>query len=148
MAMGWKPQLAAQTTKSEDEAPVTVPVKIARIVRSSSAELLSRFSPDSSPDNDDKTPRHELDRNIDLRARVMKELPFRRSRSDSYMSQADATAGATSVEEAAAALVSNVPQDSKLPKGRTLHSEGVGKRKEVLKYDEVKNKPLPKIAVL
>tara|TARA_R110002003_G_scaffold534_5_gene20216 strand:- start:5757 stop:6203 length:447 start_codon:yes stop_codon:yes gene_type:complete len=148
MAMGWKPQLAGQTAKPEDQAPVTVPVKIARIVRSSSAELLSRFSPDSSPDNDDKTPRHELDRNIDLRARVMKELPFRRSRSDSYMSQADATAGATSVEEAAAMLVSNVPQNSKLPKGRTLHSEGVGKRKEVLKYDEVKNKPLPKIAVL
>jgi hypothetical protein len=78
----------------------------------------------------------------------MKELPFRRSRSDSYMSQANATAGATSVEEAAAAVVSNIPQDSKLPKGRTLHSEGVGKRREVLKYDEVKNKPLPKIAVL
>ncbi|KAH7071521.1 hypothetical protein BKA63DRAFT_74302 [Paraphoma chrysanthemicola] len=153
MAMGWKPQLTSQVTMSDDQDLLTVPATVTRIVKSSSADLLSRFSPDSSPDNNDKTPRRELDRNIDMRARVMKELPFRRSRSDSYMSQADATAGATSVEEAAAAMVRNMPQDLKLlnvpqevqgAQGRVLHSE-VARKKS---YDEVKNKPLPKIAVL
>ncbi|KAF2024378.1 hypothetical protein EK21DRAFT_104688 [Setomelanomma holmii] len=163
MAMGWKPQLVGQRATAEEEAEIEAPpapTKLPRIVRSSSADLLSRFSPDTSPDNDDKTPRRELEYNIDAHARVMKELPFRRSRSDSYLgnSDADATVGASSFEQAAAAMVGNMPLDLKLGKnvGRTSHSEEARKRdggsegggSGVLTYEQLKNKPLPNIAVV
>ena len=151
MAMGWKPQLAGQPTKQTQAEPEvqSMPLKLARIVRSSSAELLSRFSPDSSPDNIDKTPRRELERSIDTRARVMKELPFRRSRSADCVAHAgvDASAGASSsLDEAAKTTISDLPQDVTLLKNRVLHSEPERKRR--MTFDEVKNKPLPKIAML
>jgi len=152
MAMGWKPQLAGQPTKQEPQAEtevISVPLKLARIVRSSSAELLSRFSPDSSPDNNDKTPRRELERSIDMKARVMKELPFRRSRSADCVAHVgvDAGAGASScLDEPAKTTISDLPQDVTLPKNRVLHSEPERKRR--MTFDEVKNKPLPKIAML
>ncbi|KAF2827135.1 hypothetical protein CC86DRAFT_406356 [Ophiobolus disseminans] len=142
MAMGWKPQLAGSSTRQDDDLePETesVPLKLARIVRSSSAELLSRFSPDSSPDNDDRTPQRELERNIDARVRVMKELPFRRSRSADHVGRADTFSGAS--EEAMSRKF--VSKDTK---ARVLHSEPEWKRR--MTFDEVKNKPLPKIAIL
>jgi hypothetical protein len=130
MAMGWKPHL---TPDPSDPNPPTMPTKLARIVRSSSAELLSRFSPDSSVDNDEMP--------VDLGPRVMKELPFRRSRSAGPV---DASAGARSslVIEAAKAMVRDMPEDLVT---RVLHSED-GRRRTW--FEEVKNKPLPKIAVL
>jgi hypothetical protein len=136
MAMGWKPQLAVKTQEQDksDSDVSSIRTKIPRIVRSSSAELLSRFSPDTSPESDEKSPREELERNLSLRARVMKELPFRRSRSADPMVCLDATSGAVrSVKEQGGET-------------RMLHSE-VG-RKWRMGFEEMKNKPLPKIAVL
>jgi hypothetical protein len=149
MAMGWKPRLASQTYEQEQSNSVapSLVTKIPRIVRSSSAELLSRFSPDTSPDTDEKTPRRELERNLDLRARVMKELPFRRSRSADPTGDPDVTLGAASgTEEVVVGLAGNLPQDVQVPSHRVLHSEPESKRRMV--FDEVKNKPLPKIAML
>jgi hypothetical protein len=150
MAIGWKPQLAEPMQKPEEHTSAERPSvhnKLARIVRSSSAELLSRFSPDSSPDNDDKNPRGELEHNMDLRARVMIELPFRHSRSVGPSSQPEVSVDArSSIVEAAAAMVSNMPQDLQVRKSRVLHSEPEARRK--MWFDEVKNKPLPKIAKL
>jgi hypothetical protein len=140
MAMGWKPQLTVKTQESDKSASETlcVPTKLPRIVRSSSAELLSRFSPDTSPESDEKTPQGELERNLDLRARVMKELPFRRSRSADPMVCPDVTTGAAW----------SVKEEGEMRGGETklLHPE-VG-RKWRTRFEEVKNKPLPKIAIL
>jgi hypothetical protein len=150
MAMGWKPQLASQTQEQRGKERLsldtTLPIKLVRRVRSSSAELLSRFSPDSSPDKD-TTPQQELERNLDLRARVMKELPFRRSRSADPMTKPEASGSVSfGLAEAAAAMISNMPHDVQVPKSRVLHSEPESQRR--MTYDEVKNKPLPKIAIL
>jgi hypothetical protein len=140
MAMGWKPQLAVKTQEQEKSASQTLSVftTLPRIVRSSSAELLSRFSSDTSPESDDKTPQGELERNLDLRARVMKELPFRRSRSADPMVCPDVTSGAAG----------SIKEEGGVRGGETrmLHSE-VG-RKWRMRFEEVKNKPLPKIAIL
>ncbi|KAF1918797.1 hypothetical protein BDU57DRAFT_120616 [Ampelomyces quisqualis] len=150
MAIGWKPRLAEPTQKHEEHTWAQRPsvhTKLARIVRSSSAELLSRFGPDSSLHNDDKNPRGELERNIDLRARVTTELPFRRSKSASHSSQSEGSVDArSSIVEAAAAMVSNMPQDLQVRKSIVLHSEPVERRS--MWFDEVKNKPLPQIAKL
>lgn len=137
-AMGWKPQLPDEA-RLEDT--LSVPIKLHHLTRSSSAEFMSRFSPESSPDNNDITPRDELERNIDLRSRVMKELPFTRPTSSVL-----AGGGArSSVVEAAAAMVSRMPSDLLVAK-RVLHSEPVARRR--MRFEEVKNKPLPKIAML
>lgn len=57
----------------------------------------------------------------------------------------DSNTGRMSVAEAAAVMISRMPQDLKSPK-RRLNSQPEEKRR--LQYEEVKNKPLPKIAVL
>lgn len=140
-AIGWKPQLADQ---SRPDDTLSVPIKLHQLTRSSSAEFLSRFSPDSSPDNNDVTPGGELERNIELRSRVMKELPFTRQ---TLAPPASNGAGArSSIVEAAAAMVSRMPSDLMVPKTRVLHSEPVARRR--MRFEEVKNKPLPKIAML
>lgn len=114
-----------------------IPPKLIRTVRSSSAALLSRFSPDSSPDNNDKTSQGELERNISGRAKVMKELPFRRSRSADYLAQAKIDADVSSDGQ---------EPDQQEVRSRILHSEPERKRR--MTFDQLKNKPLPKIAVL
>ncbi|KAH8731751.1 hypothetical protein GQ44DRAFT_603304 [Phaeosphaeriaceae sp. PMI808] len=143
MAIGWKPELAGQAQELvEEHSPQisSMPAKLSKLVRSSSAELLSRFSPDSSPDNDEKTPWRELERNIDLRMRVMKELPFGRVNSIHPAVTGNASGDAV----ASGAAGSNAPQELRVSKTRILHSEFGNKRRT---YDEVKNKPLPKIEV-
>jgi hypothetical protein len=153
MTIGWKPQLTNRTEEQDSDQPVpdvtSATIKLAKIVSSSSAELLSRFSPDSSPDNDETTPRRQFERNLDLRARVMKELPFRRSRSAGATARPDVEAGAqrsSIVEAAAAAMVSNMPQDLMMPKARILRSEPEGRRN--MTWGDWRNKPLPRIAKL
>jgi hypothetical protein len=133
MAMGWKPQLAGSKTQVEP-AVSFASLKAAQLVRSSSAQLLSRFSPDNSPDDDDKTPQGELERNIDSRIVVTKNLPFRKSRSADALVRP--VIGGT--------VVSTVPEDLKTEKTRVLHSE----RKRRMTMDEVKNKPLPTIGMV
>ncbi|KAH7413668.1 hypothetical protein DE146DRAFT_2515 [Phaeosphaeria sp. MPI-PUGE-AT-0046c] len=143
-AMGWKPQLADEPRTDT----LSVPIKLHHLTRSSSAEFMSRFSPDSSPDNTDITPRGELERNIDVRSRVMKELPFTRQTLTLPVAPAGRVSdGArSSIVEAAAAMVSKMPPDLMVPKTRVLHSEPDKRRK--MRFEDVKNKPLPKIAKL
>ncbi|KAH4338047.1 hypothetical protein HBH98_214100 [Parastagonospora nodorum] len=149
-ALRWKSQLPnkIEERSSEQNAPdvASASIKLNKVVRSSSAEFMSRFSPDSSPDSDETTPRQQLERNFDLRARVMKELPFRRSRSAGASTHPDVSAGAqrSSIVEAAAAMVSNMPQDLMMPKTRLMHSEP----KKNGAWDDWRNKPLPRIAHL
>jgi hypothetical protein len=133
MAMGWKPQLAGTKTQVEP-AVLFATLKAAQFVRSSSAELLSRFSPNSSPDDDDKTPQGELERSLDSRIVVTKNLPFRKSRS----------AGALASPVGAKLVVSSVLKDVKEEKTRVLPSE----RRRRMTLDEVKNKPLPTIGMV
>jgi len=150
-ALRWKSQLPNRIEERgpEPNTPdvATASIKLNNVVRSSSAEFMSRFSPDSSPDSDETTPRRQLERNFDLRARVMKELPFRRSRSAGASTHPDVSAGAqrsSIVEAAAAMMVSNMPQDLMMPKSRLMHSEP----KKKAGWDDWRNKPLPRIAML
>jgi hypothetical protein len=84
---------------------------------------------------------------MERKTRVMRELPFRRSKSLGPTAYPDVSAGARpSIEEAAAAMVNNMPRDLQIAQYRFLHVEPQSKRKTT--FDEVKNKPLPKIAML
>jgi hypothetical protein len=114
---------------------------------------MSRFSPDSSPEHD-ATPRRLQERNLDLRARVMKELPFKRSRSAGERGS-DTGAGAevqrSSIVEAAQAMVRDMPRDLVVTPKRVLHSEGTGQKKGGgggAGWEDWRNKPLPRIAHL
>jgi hypothetical protein len=151
------PPFSVQTgRKSLDEVSATA--KLAKVIRSSSAneQFMSRFSPDSSPETD-VTPRRQDGRNLDIKARVMKELPFRRSRSAEHR-ESDTGAGAevqrSSIVEAAQAMVRDMPKDlivvTKVNgNGRVLHSEGSGRKKrEKGGREDWRNKPLPRIAHL
>jgi formiminotetrahydrofolate cyclodeaminase len=73
----------------------------------------------------------------------MKELPF--TRPTSSVPAGSGGGARSSVVEAAAAMVSRMPSDLLVGK-RVLHSEPVARRK--MRFEEVKNKPLPKIAML
>lgn len=131
-ANGLQPPDSTPTEGHQQSDVATASVKLAKVVRSSSAEqFMSRFSPDSSPDNNGTTPRRQLERNLDIKARVIKGLPFTRS----------------SIAEAAAAMVSNMPRDLIIPKARGLHLEPVGRKKMNI-WADWRNKPLTRIAHL
>jgi hypothetical protein len=49
-----------------------------------------------------------------------------------------------SIAEAAAAMVSNMPQDLMMPKSRLMHSEP----KKKAGWEDWRNKPLPRIAMV
>jgi hypothetical protein len=143
MAKGWKPHLPSSSSEdhrkspAEEDAPLTqsVPIKLVKLVQSSSAaDFLSRFSPDTSPDDDTVSPRRELEREIDRTTRHSNPKPIPRSRSADPMRHS--LGGAANPAEAAATMLSRMPQDLRMQKTR---------RRE---FDEVKNKPLPRIANL
>jgi hypothetical protein len=148
MALGWKPRLTLQTPEPSfeplmPEIPL-VPIRPAKVVRSS-YDLRSRFSPDSSPELDRRHSRWDLDTHIIHGARIMRELPFRRSKSVGPSAHPDVSAGArSSIVEAAAAMVSNMPRDLQIAKHGILHPQS----KKKITFDETKNKPLPRIAML
>jgi hypothetical protein len=151
MALGWKPRLTLQTPERSSEPHVAeiplMPIRPAKFARSST-DLRSRFSPDSSPDLERRSSRWDLDSHIIHSARIMRELPFRRTKSVGPRDHPDVSAGARpSIREAAAAMVSNMPRDLQIAKHRILHSEPLSKKK-MMAFDEVKNKPLPRIAML
>jgi len=119
MAIGWKPQLARSKTQIEAQMKAEAALVLHKpvgIARSSSVEALIRFSSEGA------------DKTIDLKARVAKDLPFRKSRS----------------ADALVVPSSTVPEKVEVEKTRVLHSE----RRRRLTLDEVKNKPLPRIAML
>ncbi|ORY19276.1 hypothetical protein BCR34DRAFT_528201 [Clohesyomyces aquaticus] len=139
-AMGWKPRLQ---NPEELGAGKSQPSKI---IRSSSAELLSRFSPDSSPDGTEISIRKELERELDLRLSHPSGLPFRKTRSASPLRHSDIPGGAANLDRATT-VVSRMPQDPMSRKGRESGTVGVGEKRRMT-FDELKNKPLPKIAML
>ncbi|KAJ4377437.1 hypothetical protein N0V83_000262 [Neocucurbitaria cava] len=162
MAMGWKPQLAsrpsqgqiqtgAQNQSQEQDrrtSPDTqaVPIKLVKLVQSTSADFLSRFSPDTSPDDDMRRPREDLERELDARRASASAMPSRRSRSADHSQMRQVSNPA----EAAASMLRQMPMDLRMQKGRVVSSGGVGleERRMTNTYEEMKNKPLPKIAVL
>ncbi|OAL46887.1 hypothetical protein IQ07DRAFT_614102 [Pyrenochaeta sp. DS3sAY3a] len=155
-AKGWKPHLPSSSSEDHRKSPSeedtdtpltqSVPIKLVKLVHSSSAaDFLSRFSPDTSPDDDSVSPRRELEREIDrtTTARHSNPRPLPRSRSADPVRRslgagagAGAGVGAVNPAEAAATMLSRMPQDLRMQKTR---------RRE---FDEVKNKPLPRIANL
>lgn len=121
MAKGWKP-----TLQPSDSTILHHPAKI---TRSSSAEMLSKFSPDSSPDTSDVSPRTELERELANRLSQAKRASIRKSRSESPMQHSDGPIGPM--------RISRMPQEPYSPK-----------RAKRMTFDDIKNKPLPKIAAL
>lgn len=159
----WKPQLETPQLEkaqsaSQEESNEAVPAKIFKLVRSSSAELLSKFSPDSSPDDDKVNLRKELEKELDdIRLSIEKILPFRKYRSASPLRHSDIPAGAANVARAASTTVSRTPQNANM---QPKHGGGGGSadasagaqmpaaQARRMTFDELKNKPLPKIAAL
>jgi hypothetical protein len=145
MAIGWKPQLIdLDLSQKQESGSLSVgdkPIKIVKLVHSLSEGFLSRFSPDTSPVDNLKKPRQELERKLDARLIIRKLVPGR-SRSADPMRHSSAP----TIAEAAAAMVSNMPHDLETPKNRSASAEAESKRR--IPFDELKNKPLLRIAVL
>lgn len=164
MAKGWKPQLqdpvpiagpsnSGTATTNNVKTPTPTPsLSRPHIPRSSSAELLSKFSPDSSPDDNTVNLRRELERQLDDRF-----ASVRKSRSESPLRQMR-----HSDVPVAAKRMSRMPQDPRIAKRnsdvrmevgmamleRERERKGKGKERGRWEFEEVKNKPLPKIAAL
>lgn len=141
---GWKPQLKDQDEKIETQAP--------RIPRSSSAELLSKFSPDSSPDDDKVDLRQQFEKDLDFRLSFDKFLPFRKIRSADPIRHSDIPGGAANAIRAAFST-SRSPQTPKSPKTTDESNDAASKPQTPaqvwrMAFDDMKNKPLPKIAPL
>jgi len=153
MAKGWKPQLQDQVTNATNSSNVKRRGSRAHIPRSSSAELLSKFSPDSSPDDNTVNLRNELERELDGRLALGKRESVRKSRSESPLRHSDLPGRATSLFPRDVRL-SRMPQEPRIMKrnSETRLEVGMGllegKEKKRMTFDEVKNKPLPKIAAL
>lgn len=145
MAIGWKPQLNGQMRQSSQDSQESVPRAPSvppKLVQSVSAGFLSRFSPDPSPNDDEKWPHRELEKELDARVIVRKPLPVRRSWSAEAL-RYDAMVGATDPAAAAATMLSRMPRDIRMHR----RDVDVGMRAK-MQYEQVKNKPLPRIAVL
>ncbi|KAF2793673.1 hypothetical protein K505DRAFT_375197 [Melanomma pulvis-pyrius CBS 109.77] len=149
-AKGWKPRLHGQEETLERNA--------AKITRSSSAELLSKFSPDSSPDDNTVDLRKAFENELEARWSIAMDsrdrVPVRKSRSASPLrGSAVPESSAKGRDELAgrATKVSRMPQEPRIAKQTTARI-GVGAGKVIegrrLTFDEVKNKPLPRIAAL
>jgi hypothetical protein len=136
MAKGWKPQLHCQEEGKEHRPP--------KMVRSSSAELLSKFSPDSSPE-DNVNLRTELERELDVHLSLVNSRHLvRKTRSESPLRHSDIPGGATSAANLVrASTISRMSLDLRASK----HGDtALGTKR--MTFDEIKNKPLPKIAAL
>ena len=118
MSKGWKPQLKDQVERSSPRSSFQTP-------RSVSADLLSRFSPDTSPDDEKVSLRKELERNLDMRLSSERSLPVHKILSSDPL------------------RYSPSPESSDVEARAKLEGRG-----RLMTFDEVKNKPLPKIAVL
>ncbi|KAF2467866.1 uncharacterized protein BDR25DRAFT_233152 [Lindgomyces ingoldianus] len=137
-AKGWKPRLQGQEETIEGQP--------SKIIRSSSADLLSKFSPDSSPDGTEVSIGKELERELDLRLSFSGGLPFRKTRSASPLRHSDMPTGAANVGRSTT-VVSRLPQDPVILKAGENMTAGKPEKRRMT-FDELKNKPLPKIAAL
>lgn len=169
MAMGWKPQLSnlthqtQPTTIHNDSATEIILEKSVKQVQSTSAGFLSHFSPDIHPDDSTKFPQPELKVAIDVHSLPLKPLRHHRAASVSALQYNRIPVVAADPAEAAKRMLSKMPKDIKVPRpvqgnrrsmvlgevtGNTKRVMKVDNRKEkVMVYEEIKNKPLPRIAV-
>ncbi|KAI8933064.1 hypothetical protein NX059_009709 [Plenodomus lindquistii] len=147
MAMGWKPQLAGQAVHGSKIKANVEQVKPLPLPRSASAGFLSNFSPDISPYNDDTTFNDAYGRALDTRTIARKPLPNRHSWDLGAMGpNADATTGAVDPAEAAAMMLSKMPRDIMVRGRKSSGALTDGQRRA--RFEDVKNKPLPRIAHL
>lgn len=172
MAMGWKPKLKS-SNEGTDSTPILIP-------RASSAELLSKFSPDTSPEDNNINLRRAFERDLDHRLSMMVKKT-RKSRSSSPLRHSEIPDGATTVSRASSSTLRDPfgsgaskngmwisPQSTGQSSRRLTfdggdsaassntrgamsispQSTGGSTRRLTSTFDDVKNKPLPKIAAL
>ncbi|KAH7135122.1 hypothetical protein B0J11DRAFT_547156 [Dendryphion nanum] len=163
MAKGWKPILQDQDDSDPPEATTKDSLPRVPIPRSSSTDLMSRlsvgadnilhrlaaesrFSPDSSPEDNSVNLRKELDKELDSifgLPKHVKDMPFRKSRSASPLNHRSVDFGEDSMNILRASTVSQMPQNPTIVK-----REIGGTDTRRMTFQEMKNKPLPKIAFL
>ncbi|KAF2685088.1 hypothetical protein K458DRAFT_20116 [Lentithecium fluviatile CBS 122367] len=135
MSKGWKPQLKDRVERTG--------LDTTKIIRSSSADLLSRFSPDTSPDDERVSLRKEFERDLDLRLASEKFLPVRKIRSADPLRQSPSPPHAVTGVGRVSTTTSRASITSDAGAGAQMSD-----RERRMTFDEVKNKPLPKIAML
>ena len=128
-AKGWKPQLTGQTEVLEGTSPT--------LVRSLSAELLGKFIVESSAEGGARESLREtledaLDKQWNITADSKVTKPIRKTRSESPIRRLDILE--ESKERRSVMMVSRMPQNPAMKRRMT--------------FDELKDKPLPRIAAL
>jgi hypothetical protein len=128
-AKGWKPQLTGQAEVLEGTSPT--------LVRTSYAELLSKVSVESSAEGGARESLREalenaLDKQWNITTDSKKIKPIRKTRSESPIRRLDILE--ESKERRSVMMVSRMPQDLAMKRRMT--------------FDELKDKPLPRIAAL
>lgn len=133
MSKGWKPQLKEQTTPDLNLLP--------NILTSGSAGAFSRFSPDTSPDDERISFRNEFGKEVDLRLASERFHPVRKIQSADPLRPSPAPLVTSGKDRASVARrgsqTSDAEAGARIPEPETRKT-----------FAEVKNKPLPKIATL
>ncbi|KAF1830515.1 hypothetical protein BDW02DRAFT_98406 [Decorospora gaudefroyi] len=167
MAMGWKPQLQEKRTSQEQARPSqerprpsheqvqlpaepSEPLNVARelvaLIHSSSTHFFSRFSPDTSPDDEVKRP---LEREL-VSKNIVARKPLHASESSAADSVRRSSESTPVVVVADAKMRTDVEEIHGTERSRSADAVAVagGKRRRgTMVYEDVKNKPLPRIAV-
>ena len=144
MAKGWKPQLV-------DIGPSKTRVRAAKhleLARSSSTGFLDRFSPDSSPDaspnNDIRRPYQPFGNESGTRNAIQAPPKVRELKSARRLHSR--ISSAPTPAEAAQYMVMQMPEDLQTYHTRSKSADaGLMLR---LPFEAIKNKPLPRIAIL
>jgi hypothetical protein len=135
MSKGWKPQLKDRAERIE--------VPSLKIPRSSSADLLSRFSPDTSPDDEGVSLRKELEKNLFMRLNSEVFLPLRKIQSADPLRYSPSPPMAAANLWRTSTATNRASKTSEVDTGAQVDEEGAK-----MPFDKLKNKPLPKIAML
>lgn len=155
-AKGWKPRLRGQQEIFEGQQPI-------QNLRTGSADLTTLLKNAENVN----TNVFGFEKELDLRTRLGKGLPFRKTRSmsplrqeESLQSNDEKRAKTATTVTASATLTTATTAGIRIPTGSgsnnvetgvqttTSRRDIVATRPRRMTYEEVKNKPLPKIAVL
>ncbi|KAF2106608.1 hypothetical protein BDV96DRAFT_654610 [Lophiotrema nucula] len=139
-AKGWKPTLRNQDHQAES-LPIHIP-------RSSSADLLSKFSPDSSPEDNNVSMRTQFEMDLELRLSLIKALPIRKSQSASPLRHSDIAVGATNATRSSSRTQTRRNSTNARHTDDTVAGAQSNRMTFEKTFEEIKNKPLPKIAAL
>jgi hypothetical protein len=135
MDKGWKPNLKNPHEPSTSNTTM--------ILKSSSAHLLSRFSPDTSPDDDKVNLLEAFEKDLDSRLAGEKFLPVRKIRSADPLRYSSSPPNALTNVARRVSAANTVARNSEESAGAQTEYQ---LRRRM--FEEVKNKPLPKIAIL